>query len=157
METSDTRFSLSVLENATRIFSRLLGVACEDREGLADNLPDTTNCRRTTVDGNKPDVTKMLCKKRESEGRAGYCEKIILVERYLYLCERNIDSAVRNVYGPRTHTRTYTQRQRNISTSYFRVCISRDAPFLENIDNLQLFISACIDNIYARMYQRFSL
>lgn len=38
-------FLALVLENATGIFSRLLGVACEDKEGLADNLSDTTNCR----------------------------------------------------------------------------------------------------------------
>lgn len=48
----DARYTLlaSILENETGIFSRLLGVACEDREGLADNLSDTTNCRRTAVD-----------------------------------------------------------------------------------------------------------
>lgn len=36
-------FLVSVLENATGIFSRLLGVAREDREGLAGNLSNTTN------------------------------------------------------------------------------------------------------------------
>lgn len=35
----------NILESATGIFFSLLGVVCRNREGLADNLLDTTNCR----------------------------------------------------------------------------------------------------------------
>lgn len=63
----DARYSLRYWKMQWGYFSRLLGVACEDREGLTDNLSDTTLPILTAdipPSANKSDVTKMIRKNR---------------------------------------------------------------------------------------------
>jgi len=63
----DVRYTLlvSVLENATGIFSRLLGVVCEDREGLYIYIANSSPIQLIAdiPSTNKLDITKMVHKK----------------------------------------------------------------------------------------------